>query len=229
MDIFNNQFMLYYYLPSINAGVVIFLENNNVDINYYCYSCNLDSDIHYILTSSTTKRKNNAKRKIIIKCVDNESNNIQVSDDEIIVQYDGIKITVGACYIVDDIVLNTYIPDNYHIRLGYNSRIYDKNINELLIKDITCDYSINYRIFLMLANLESVTIKISNKDDIKIITDSFPNSVKNLSIVSAHESLPHYYQTPQSIEKLYLGIRNNLEKNFLPNSLKVLTLDKYLK
>jgi hypothetical protein len=36
-DLFNNQFMFYSYLHKLNSDIFQYLENNNININYYCF------------------------------------------------------------------------------------------------------------------------------------------------------------------------------------------------
>ena len=71
-DTFNNQFKFYSYLYNLNNGILHYLENNNVDINYYCFFSKIIDNIHYLITSSTTKRKMNGYRIITISNIQND-------------------------------------------------------------------------------------------------------------------------------------------------------------
>ena len=65
-DSLNNQFRLHNYLVKLNTNLLQYLENNNIDINYYCFYSSVIADKHYIITSQTTKRAQNGYRLIFI-------------------------------------------------------------------------------------------------------------------------------------------------------------------
>ena len=68
-DSFNNQFKLYSYLFNLNNNLPQYLDNNNINVDYYCFHSIIIDNIHYIITSATTKRKDNGHRLIDRKSV----------------------------------------------------------------------------------------------------------------------------------------------------------------
>ena len=76
IDSFNNQFMLHHYLSNMDNNLLYYLENNSLNINYYCFFFKIIDNVHYVVTSNIVKRENNGHRLIIIKNVEMDSNSI---------------------------------------------------------------------------------------------------------------------------------------------------------
>jgi hypothetical protein len=57
-DSLNNQFKLHDYLDN---NIMFYIDNNNICVNYYCFFKKQIGNAQYILTSSTTKRKDNGQ------------------------------------------------------------------------------------------------------------------------------------------------------------------------
>jgi hypothetical protein len=98
-DTFNNQFKLYDYISNLNCNLLQYLDNNNINVNYYCFYSAIIDNKHHIITSTTTKRALNGHRYIVIKNVD-KVNNIFEYDDNLIIIFDNIYIKV-TCALDD--------------------------------------------------------------------------------------------------------------------------------
>ena len=98
-DTLNNQFMLYSYLSTIDDTVLQYLDNNNININYYCFVAKKVLNVHYLVTSSTTKRAKNGYRLITISLTDKDN---RIVDDRL-VRYEGLEINISSVLTLVDI------------------------------------------------------------------------------------------------------------------------------
>ena len=61
-------------MSKLNTNLLQYLENNNININYYYFFSNVFSKKHYIITSRTTKNKLNGYWLITIQNTDKDNN-----------------------------------------------------------------------------------------------------------------------------------------------------------
>jgi hypothetical protein len=93
VDSINNQFRLYFFLPHLNDNILTFLDNNNVNINYYCIFISQIENITHIITSETSK--NLISRKLIT--IENNKNNLEDSyisnlGSDLCINFENLKI-----------------------------------------------------------------------------------------------------------------------------------------
>jgi hypothetical protein len=66
-DYLNNQFLFFDYLLQLGySNLIDYLNNNNLNLNHYCTHAYQENEIHYILTSNTTKNNFKGYRLITI-------------------------------------------------------------------------------------------------------------------------------------------------------------------
>jgi hypothetical protein len=156
-DSLNNQFRLYNYIAKLNTNLLQYLDNNNININYYCFFSKVIDEKHYIITSETTKRSLNGYRLITVQDVEKD-NNIFECNDNLDIIFENIHIQVTS--IIDNIKdvakdLGVIIT-NFDNKLADNSTIdfmssYNKNTLE---SDITNVVNVS--------NITTLVISLSN-------------------------------------------------------------------
>jgi hypothetical protein len=152
-DSINNQFKLYNYVVKLNANLLQYLDNNNIDINYYCFFSKVINEKHYIITSQTTKRALNGYRLITLQDVE-KNNSIFEYNDNLDIIYENINIKVTP--IVNDI-------DNVAKELGIIITNFDNKLADNAAIDFQCNYNKNI--------LESNITKVINISDINILSN----------------------------------------------------------
>jgi hypothetical protein len=147
IDCLNNQFRLYTFIDSINSNLVQFIENNNLNTNYYCIKCELN-DVMYIVTSNTIKNNEDGYRLIIINKNNNCNNGITQFGASLRIFYEDTEIITSELMQIIDInnKLNEYdvkiISKTYNkISESYN-RYCELDFDELYDKNILVDYMI---------------------------------------------------------------------------------------
>ena len=135
-DSLNNQFKLHNYIVKLNPNLLQYLDNNNIDINYYCFFSKIVDEKHYIITSQTTKHILNGYRLITAQDVEKE-NNIFEHNNSMNIIFENIYIKVTSIvYDINDITKELdVIIVNFYSHSVYNEIIdcayaYDKNILE---------------------------------------------------------------------------------------------------
>jgi hypothetical protein len=137
-DCLNKQFQLYGIL---NRDIIQYLENNNLNINYYCtVQINIDK-IQYIVTSNTIKNKEEGYRLIMINRDrdDNDiDNKIIQTGDLLNIFYNNMKINISnpmqIAYINNQLyhyglqIRDGKYDDIIDHKLFFN-KVYDKNID----------------------------------------------------------------------------------------------------
>jgi hypothetical protein len=217
-DCLNNQFMLYSYLKRLlNLGDASqYLKNNNIDINYYCIVTKVINNVHYIVTSNTTKKIGNGYRLIIVQeYEDSGENYVQYANDQIVVCYSNVKIVVGKEYDITNI--NKYI-ESYGIMIDNNSDNYKLSTGELnnittYHKDINAD------------DIDQIHINANKKQFFNELTLNCHFKNVNTIILSPHFNriiAPH--MLPKNLRELICGTSYNrpLAPNVLPPNLHTL-------
>jgi hypothetical protein len=208
-DSLDNQFKLYNYITKLNIDLLQYLENNNININYYCFFSKIIDNIHYIVTSQTTKRKLNGYRLITIQDVEKDNNIFEFNDSlDIIFENINIKITS----IIDD-------ASQISNKLG----IIITNFTSQLVNDETIDCSKHYDKNI----LESKIMKITNVVDL-IILNNFEN-LKKLTFGFYYNQIISANVLPDSLKTISFGswYDKTIGINVLPNSLQTLTFNHY--
>jgi hypothetical protein len=176
-DSLNNQFKLYNYTVKLNANLVQYLDNNNIDINYYCFFSKVINEKHYIITSQTTKRALNGYRLITMQDVEKD-NSIFEYNDNLDIIYENINIKVTP--IINDI-------DNVAKKLG----IIITNFNKKIVDNATIDLLFKYDKNI----LESNITNIMNAVDL-ISLNNFEN-LKELTFRDYYNQIMGYYRATQ--------------------------------
>jgi hypothetical protein len=227
-DSINNQFKLYDYIAKLNVNLLLYLENNNININYYCFYSRIINNKHYIITSKTIKRKNNGYRLITIQNVEQDSCIFdRVGNLNIIFENIRIKITSLVDNISDIsnklwIVVKTcdrQLTNSNKIDFGNQ---YDKNILESNITVIT-----NVMRLDILNNFDKLEKLVIDSYYNQIIgVNVLPNSLRTL-IFSDEHSPEFNFQIRMS--NFYYGSNYNqiIGVNVLPNLLQTLTFGHY--
>jgi hypothetical protein len=204
-DSLNNQFKLYNHIAKLNIELLQYLENNNININYYCFFLKVIDNKHYIITSQTTKRVLNGYRLITIQDTDKD-NNIFAYNDSVNIIFENIHINVTS--IIDDVSC-----------ISKNLGIVIKSFKGKSVKNETIDCSKHYDKNI----LESKIIKITNVVDL-IILNNFEN-LKELTFGLYHNQIISANVLPNSLQTLTFGgwYDKTIDVNVLPNSLQTLT------
>jgi hypothetical protein len=226
-DSLNHQFRLHYYVAKLNANLLQYLENNNIDINYYCFFSKIVDNIHYVITSQTTKRKLNGYRLVTIQDVEKDNSICEYSDNYDII-FDNINIKVTR--MIDDIndisnKLGIVITD-FHGKLVDDGLIdyydtYDKNILESNVTQIK-----NLKKIDVLNNFENLKILTFNVLYNQIIgANILPNSLQTLTFGINYNLPINENVLSNSLQTLRFGFKYNckIDVNVLPNSLQTLT------
>jgi hypothetical protein len=230
MDIFydylNNQFKFYYYLKKFNDSIIDYLNNNNIDLDFYCCAAKVIDDNHYIITSNTNKNKICGYKLITINTNEchNNSNQIVEQKNSIKINFEDLviyvcKITSSESDINDKIsmygmlICDSYINDTISMHviqydfdgshdgnyMDFDRNWYDKNISELIVLHINGYYKLSG--LYMFQNLKKLFF---NKDLNQLID---------------------CHTLPESLEELYFGDKYNqlIKVNVLPQSLKIIS------
>jgi hypothetical protein len=209
-DSLNNQFKLYNYIMKLNIDLLQYLENNNININYYCFFSKIIDNIHYIVTSQTTKRRFNGYRLITIQDVEKD-NNIFEFNDSLDIIFENINIKVTS--IIDD-------ASQISNKLG----IIILNFTGQLVNDETIDCFKYYDKNILESKIIKI-IKITNVKDL-ITLNNFEN-LKELTFGYYYNRTIDVNVLPNSLKTLTFSLSYNqtIDVNVLPNSLKALTFD----
>jgi hypothetical protein len=228
-DSLNNQFRLYNYVNRLNANLLQYLDNNNIDINYYCFFSEVINEKHYIITSETTKRVLNGYRLITIQDVDKDKDNrILEYNDNLDIIFENIHIKVTS--IINDIdniakkfdiIITNFdnkLADNAAIDFQYN---YNKNILESNITKVMNIIDIN-----ILNNFEILKeLHFYKKFNQPISENVLPDTLQMLIFGFHYNQIIGINVLPNSLQTLIFGYYYNqiIGINVLPNSLQTLT------
>jgi hypothetical protein len=232
-DSFNNQFKLHNYLANLNNNLLQYFENNNLDVNYYCFFSKIVDNVHYIITSATKKRKNNGCRLINISCSE-ANNNIYYCENFTIIYFEGMCIKISELIndinehikILDIKVVDfdeSALPDGvincYH---EYNSDVLEDNVTEILRVNKIEDFNLVHN----LQNLKKLTFSCSY--DQTISKNMLPDSLQTLTFGHYYNQIIGENVLPNSLQTLIFGrcYRQTISKNMLPNSLQTLTFGR---
>jgi hypothetical protein len=225
-DSLNNQFRLNNYIAKLNNDLLQYLDNNNIDINYYCFFSNVINNKHYIITSQTIKRNLNGYKLITIKDTD-KGNNIfeRVNNLEIIYESVCIKITS----IIDDL-------SDVTKKLG----IIIKRFDSKLVENATINYVYNYDKDLLESNIiKAINVKqlnvlhnFKNLRDIvfsvcfnqKVCENILPKTLQSLIFQNLYNNPIGISVLPNSLQSLTFSdyYNQSIGISVLPNSLKIL-------
>jgi hypothetical protein len=209
-DSLNNQFKLYNYILKLNTSLQYYLENNNIDINYYCFFSNVIGKKHYIITSQTIKRKNNGYRLISIQDTE-KGNNILECDNKLNIIFDNIHIKVTS--IIDDI---TDVVKNLGIKII--------NCNALPISNQTMDHRKYYDKNCLESNILNM-VDVMSLDIINNFENMAPNTLQSLTFNFNYDQIISKNVLPNSLRTLTFGNYYNqiIGEQVLPHWLQTLT------
>jgi hypothetical protein len=232
-DSFNRQFTFYSYLQNINSNFRDYLENNNINVNYYCFYSKKIRNVHHVITNKTTKKENNGYRIITISITEKE-NNIYEHDNNTYIIFENILVQITpvtnciANYL-SNIRVQVYsgYEDNVIDGTIYYSKLYSKNIQEGTI--LSAFNVSDFHSLPLLYNLK--TIIFGNKYSQVINKDVLPNSLQTLTFGSNYNQVINKDVLPNSLQALTFGINYNqiIDKYVLPNSLQTLTFGNKFK
>jgi hypothetical protein len=225
-DSLNNQFKLYNYIAKFNTNLLQYLDNNNIDINYYCFFSKVIDEKHYIITSQTTKRALNGHRLITMQDVEKDNNIFEYNDNlDIIFENIYIKVT-SVIYDINDTAKELgIIITNFDNKLADNSAIdfnlnYDKNILESNITKVVNVISVK-----ILSNFENLEeLHFNRRFDRMISINILPNSLRTLTFGIDYNQIIGINVLPNSLQTLTFGFDYNqtININVLPNLLQTL-------
>jgi hypothetical protein len=209
-DSFNNQFKLYNYISYLNTNLLQYLENNNIDINYYCFFSKVVDKKHHIITSQTTKRKNNGYRLITIQDMEADNNILEYGGYTNII-FDGIHVKITP--IIEDI---------FDVTEKLKIKIIQFNAKSLDNQTVDCRYNYDMNI------LENTVINIVYAKDVGILYkfENTPSCIlQALTFNDSHYHIINKNVLPSSLKTLTFGGMYNLaiSENVLPNALQTLT------
>jgi hypothetical protein len=246
-DSFNNQFTLYKYLDNLNNALTNYLDNNNIYINTYCiYSIHLDN-VHYLITSNTTKNKVSGNYLITIeefncepmleaKIIKNETNfAIWYDNLKIIINFDINKIVICDCEF--KILKPEYEQELLDGFFKYHE-IYNSNTDELQVIRATTATTKN-NLFPLLSNLQVlhyndkflpstplprtlITLVLGDRHVCSILRNILPNSLLTLEYGTYYNKEIKSNVLPPYLETLKFGFGYNkiINKDVLPDLLK---------
>jgi hypothetical protein len=231
-DSLNNQFKLYNYIAKLNINLLQYLENNNINIDYYCFFSKIIDNIHYIVTSQTTKRRFNGYRLITIQDVEKD-NNIFEFNDSLDIIFENINIKVTS--IIDDasqisnklgIIILNFTGQLVNDETIDCFKYYDKNILESkIIKIIKIT---NVKDLITLNNFENLKeLTFGNNYNQAIDVNILPNSLNTLTFGWSYNQIIGVNVLPNSLKALTFGYCYNktIDVNVLPNSLRALAFN----
>jgi hypothetical protein len=227
-DSLNNQFKFYNYISKLNINLIQYLDNNNIDINYYCFFSKIIGNKHYIITSQTTKRTLNGYRLITIQDTEN-CNNIFEYNDSVNIIFENIFIKVTS--IIDDIsnisktldiMITTFMESETNGCYIFDSQEYCNNILENSVCKMVCSENLN-----IINNFSNLKILIFKWHYNKIIGENIlPNSIQIISFGHNYNQVIGVNVLPISLQSLFFGASFNqiIGVKVLPKSLQALTL-----
>jgi hypothetical protein len=210
-DSFNSQFKLYNYLHNLNNDLIIYLENNNININYYCFFSTIIDNKHKIITSDTTKRKDNGHRLITITTFTTIADKNYIYDNGVntLICFEDIYIKITA--IIDNlnnkidklnlkIILKPFYSQIRKECVNYCFNI-NKNVQE---NDITIVYyPHNITLLRELPNLQELTF--SNTFNQIIGENILPNSLQTIDFGQRYNQVININTLPSSLKTITLS------------------------
>jgi hypothetical protein len=188
-DSLNNQFRLYNYIAKLNTHLLQYLDNNNIDINYYCFFSKVINEKHYIITSETTKRSLNGYRLITVENVEKDTS-IFVFNDNLDIIFENIHIKVTP--IINNI-------NDVAKELG----VIITNFDNKLVNNATIDFMSNYNKNILESNI-TVAVNVTNITDINILSN-FEN-LKELKFNLMFDKVIGANILPNSLKSLTFGM-----------------------
>jgi hypothetical protein len=217
-DSLNNQFKFYTYLNKLNDTIIQYLDNNNVDVNYYC----IFEKEGIIITSNTIKRIDCGYRLIKITVVKNEFSTFKCSVNKIC--YENMLIEISNPFDnINDQTANMSIIINDQKFFSCSNEIdlllkYNKDMDESLVTTVHNVY--NCRQLEIFKNITVISCIGSQSDYI-----NFPPKIHTLELVNNfYNLLPG--ALPKNLHTLKLGsyYTREIVPNTLPYSLHTLKL-----
>jgi hypothetical protein len=253
-DILNNQFMFYHYLEANYPNILDYLNNNNIDLNYYCaYSAKISSTVSYLITSSTIKKKYNGFRLIVIHQSEHcELNAINNSQSGIKIFYDNIVINISnsqseqeffqticsfmqsnnihcapRLYISNNKLVNNYIYDYYGGSYCNMNGYFSNYISCNEHEDnVTSIYHCTNTIYLKIFNnLKYISLNL----DYMFSRANFPISLKAIKLDYYHDYNLNMDSLPLTLHTIYFNSKLNVKinKGFLPDSINTIIFKDY--
>jgi hypothetical protein len=232
-DSLNNQFRLHSYVDKLNANLIQYLDNNNININYYCFFSKIIDEKHYIITSETTKHSLNGYKLITVQNAEKDNNIFEFNNNlNIIFENIHIKVTSIINNIKDVAKDLGVVITNFDNKLTDNGTIdfqsnYNKNILESDITNVMNVTSISVKILSNFENLEKLNFIWSFNQMIGI--NELSNSLRTLTFGFYYNQTIGINVLPNSLQTLTFGRYYNqiIGVNVLPNSLQTLTFGEY--
>jgi hypothetical protein len=203
-DILNHQFMLYNHL---DLDTVQYIENNNLNINYYCFFTTIIGNINYVITSKTIKKKDNGYRIITIMFNDIDAENkIFEYNSYLNIYHKNVHVKVSGILSSDDV--SVIIP-----------KIKITSINIKAIDGKTLDYKYNY------------DKDIDENQILNVISCRSDESLNNFTNLQTAQMSVFYgireHVLPSTLQKLILRgcFTETYSGNMFPNSLQTLIFE----
>jgi hypothetical protein len=228
-----NQFKLYHYLDNINSTITQFIENNNVNVNYYYCAVKIIDNVYYIVTSNTLKNIDPGYKLITITFGGNSNNNQITHNLEIIqIYYEELSINISQKiydintlieqYSLQIVSPRKYIHDvdsNSLSRFNFNWQ-YSNNRNELTILNVyNCG---NLTSLHMFQNLQKLSFEHTYNSSIGV--NIFPKMLRKITFGIGYNKPIKQNVLPEFLEKLiFIGFFNQIiNKGVLPLNLKTI-------
>jgi hypothetical protein len=249
-DTFNAQFMLYHYISNLNSNILQYLDNNNININYYCFYYQCTGNIHHIITCNTDKRKDNGHRLITIKenvdtnCVREFNSYLAINFEDISIQISSIVSNINENIKYLDVKVqpptsltmvknsidykNTYSTNTLETEVFTAHNVYtlDSLRNLPNLQFICFGFSFNQVIEkgVLPSNLRALEFNYKFNQVIK--KNVLPKTLSTLIFGALFNQKLNIGVLPLKLEQLRLGYSYNFEFeiNLLPSSLQTLIL-----
>jgi hypothetical protein len=208
-DCLNTQFKLYTYLSTVNDTVIEYLENNNLNINYYCCAFKIINKIRHIIISNTTKNIKTFHKLITIEFIKPTTNNIIINNNQLVITYQNIKIK--TLQKVDNFLFKFKNEENEQLsdkKLYFNC-FYDKNISELDVKIIK-NYSFEHNL-LLFTNLKSLTLSDDYNQIIK--PNKLPKCLKKITFGPQYSQIINSSVLPSTIKAIVFKQSIKIDKS----------------
>jgi hypothetical protein len=166
-DKFNNQFMFHTYIEEFYSDLYYYLDNNNINLNYYCIIAKKVDNTCYIVTSATNKRLDNGYRLITITEMETD-HNIKINEGiDTVINLDNLHVQIFARTDLSEINrqvswLNLRVQDiagKLPVKGVYNEYAYNKDVLET---EFTSAFGLyNLKILPILWNLKKIMFSSS--------------------------------------------------------------------
>jgi hypothetical protein len=224
-ETFNNQFRLYHYISNLNINIIQYFENNNIDLNYYCFFVKIIDNAHHIITSDITKRKDNGYKLIIIEESEKDGDNyINQLPAQLVINFENIFIKISSIYgdINDsvkylDVVVAQFNGNKIKNRAINYAITYDKNVLETNV-----NFAHNVLDCNNLRNLPNlISVKFAPTYDQIIGLNCFSLNIQYLYFGHDYNQIIKKFALPKHLHTLTFGDAYNrvIDEQVLPKRL----------